>query len=77
MTSGPHREAPRAPADAAAPQVAGAPDVSKEQPGPGAETSGPGQKTPDLTREPADPAPRPPARPGRSLGGGGTPTVGS
>ena len=51
MTSGPHREAPRAPADAAAPQVAGAPDVSKEQPDPGAETSGPGQKAPDLTRK--------------------------
>ena len=61
MTGGPHREAPRAPADAAAPQVAGAPDVSKEQPDPGAETSGPGQKasdlartTSDLTREPPD-----------------------
>ena len=52
MTGGPHREAPRAPADAAAPQVAGAPDVSTEQPDPGAGTSG--LPSPDLTRPPTD-----------------------
>ena len=33
MTGGPHREAPRAPASDAAPQVAGAPDPAREKPG--------------------------------------------
>jgi 1-acyl-sn-glycerol-3-phosphate acyltransferase len=83
MTGGPHREAPRAPADDAAHQVTGTPGTGEEQRVPGEEKAGQSGKPAVRGREEAGQSGKPAGRggekavPGREKAGrGGNPDLG-